>query len=313
MGSRWTPSNLRSTASQFRAILAHLKKYTESALILTRMEQQRSKYIEPGLSGLGRDSRRRLAAVLRISTGTVTPAKASEALKLPRFTAAKLLSRWAAQGWLRRIRRGIYVAVPLESERADIAVEDAWIIADAAFSPCFISGWSAGEHWGLTEQVFRTLHVSTVRRPRRRQLELGGIGFQLCTVNKQELFGLKTLWRGRTRVQVSDPSRTIIDLMIDPSAGGGLRSSVDMLQNYLATPELRDVTKLVSYARRLGVGAVFKRLGYLLQRFAPDEREAIAECARSITTGIAQLDPSLPGKRLATTWRLWLPSGWSAP
>lgn len=289
-----------------------MREYTEGALIPSNVEQKRSKYTETPLSGLGKASRAQLAALLRKSPDTVTPAVAAEVLGLTRRDAAKLLSRWAAQGWLQRVRRGIYVPVPLESERADFAPEDAWTIVATAFSPCFISGWSAAEHWGLTEQVFRTVLVSTARRPRNREPRVGGTDFRLRTVGEKEFFGLKTVWRGRTRVQVTDPSRTIVDLMSDPSLGGGLRSSVDMLQNYLSSKEYRNIAQLVSYAETLGIGAVFKRLGYLLERFAPDEREAIARCARSLTKGNAKLDPALPAKKLITAWRLWLPEGWTA-
>lgn len=275
------------------------------------MEQRRSGYTESTLSGLGRSSRAQLSAVLRKSTGVVTPALAAEVLSVSRLDAAKLLSRWSAQAWLQRVRRGIYVAVPLESERADSSPEDAWVIAEAAFAPCFISGWSAAEHWGLTEQVFRTVLVSTARRPRNRQPKLGGTAFRLRTVSPKEFFGLKTVWRGRMQVKITDASRTIVDLMADPSLGGGLRSSADMLQNYLASQEFRDVGQLVIYAETLGVGAVFKRLGYLLTRFAPEEGEAIARCRTSLTQGNAKLDPALPAKTLVTAWRLWLPDGWS--
>lgn len=277
------------------------------------MEKQRSQYTESGLSGLGRASRAQLAAVLRRSAGTVTPAMVEETLEIPRINAAKLLARWAAQGWLQRIRQGIYVAVPLESERADSPPEDSWVIAEAAFAPCYVSGWSAAEHWGLTEQVFRTVLISTTRRVRNREPRMGGIAFRLRTVNKKTFFGLRTVWRGRARVSVSDPSRTIIDLLSDPSLGGGLRSSVDMLQNYLASKEHGDVAQLVTYAETLGVGAVFKRLGYLLTKFAPEERAAIERCAKLLTMGNAKLDPALPANKLMTAWRLWLPEGWSAP
>ena len=298
--------------SAFLHDLHDLQKYTKSALIPSCMEQKRSQYSNSPLSGLGRASRAQLAAVLRKSTGTVTPVAAAEILGLPRREAAKLLSRWAMQGWLRRVRRGIYVPVPLESERADMSPEDAWVIAETAFAPCFISGWSAAEYWGLTEQVFRTVLVSTTRRPRNRAPRMAGINFRLRTVGDEAFFGLKTVWRGRARVQVTDPSRTIVDLLLDPSLGGGLRSSVDMLQSYLASKEHRNVGQVVSYARTLGVGAVFKRLGYLLERFAPEEQAAIEQCARALTQGNARLDPALPAKRLVTAWRLWLPEGWKA-
>ena len=312
----WRRAIWSATGTKGKALFdcqIRLKKCTESALIPLSMEENRSQYTISPLSGLGKASRAQLAAVLRKSGGVVTPVLAVEALSVSRVEAAKLLSRWAAQGWLQRVRRGIYVPVPLESERADSAPEDAWPIADTAFAPCFISGWSAAEYWGLTEQVFRTVLVSTTRRLRSRNPRMGRIDFRLRTVNEKEFFGLKAVWRGRTRVQVSDPSRTIVDLMSDPSLGGGLRSSADMLQNYLASKEHRNLGQLVSYAETLGVGAVFKRLGYLLERFAPDERNAIGRCARALTKGNAKLDPALPNKKLVTAWRLWLPEGWKVP
>ena len=274
------------------------------------MELTRSTYTNSPLSGLGKQSRSQLAVLLRQSTGTISPAMAAKALSLPRIDAAKLLARWAVQGWLRRVRRGIYVPVPLESERADSAPEDAWIIAEAAFAPCYISGWSAAEHWGLTEQVFRVVQVSTSRRPRDRQPKLGGIDFRLRTVSQDSFFGLKTIWRGRARVKVSDPSRTIVDLMSDPSLGGGLRSCVDMLQTYLASKEHRNIEQLLAHAKTLGIGAVFKRLGFLLERYAPDEQKAIRKCAQSLTAGYTPLDPALAAHKFVTAWNLSIPKGW---
>jgi predicted transcriptional regulator of viral defense system len=64
--------------------------------------------------------------VLRAAHGTITPEIAAAALADTRLAASKQLARWTEQGWLWRVRRGIYVPVPLESERADSAPEDAW-------------------------------------------------------------------------------------------------------------------------------------------------------------------------------------------
>lgn len=276
------------------------------------MEERRSNYSISALSGLGRGSRGQLAAVLRQSSGAVTPEQAASVLSLSRTDAAKLLARWASQGWLNRVRRGIYLPVPLESEVADAPPEDAWIVANTAFAPCFVCGWTAAEHWGLTEQVFRTVLVSTTRRPRDRKPVIGGIQFRLRTVRERELFGLRNVWRGRMQVGVTDPSRTILDLMADPSLGGGLRSSTDMLRSYLASREMRNVRQLIQYAEVFNSGAVFKRLGFLLSRFAPEEAEAIGRCRGALTQGNAKLDPALPEDKLVTAWRLWLPRGWDA-
>jgi predicted transcriptional regulator of viral defense system len=112
------------------------------------------------------------------------------------------------------------------------------------------------------------------------------------------------------KVSVSDPSRTILDVLNDPLLGGGLRSATDFLVNYLKSDN-HDLDLLMDYAERLGNGAVFKRMGFLLERLAPEEREVIDACRVRITTGNASLDPALASDKLVTRWRLWVPEGWA--
>lgn len=282
----------------------------QSAVIHFMSELVRSKYTESDSKGLGGQSRARLGELLRRTTGTVSPQQAAQVLKLPPDKAAKLLARWASQGWLARVRRGLYVPVPLEAQTPDVALEDSWLVAEQLFSPCYIGGWSAAEHWGMTEQIFRTLMVFTTRKPRDRSPVLRGTSFQLHSVREQALFGLKPVWRGQVRVQVSDPSRTMVDLLADPARGGGLRATVDVLRTYLDSNEFKNLKLLLDYTERLANGAVFKRLGYLLERYAPSETDAIAFCRAHLSQGNTKLDPALSPNKLATAWRLWLPEGW---
>lgn len=261
------------------------------------------------MNGLGKADRARLSAVLRGTKGTISVAEAAEILDMPGSGAAKLLSRWAKKGWLARVRRGLYVSVPLESRTADVPLEDAWVIADKLFGPCYIGGWSAAEYWDLTEQIFRTLIVLTTQRPRDRKPTLKGTAFWLKTVPDSAMFGLKAVWRGSEKVNVSDATRTILDLLGDPQLGGGLRSTVDIFRNYLNS-EKKDLKLLLEYAERLGNGAVFKRLGFLLEQYAENEQDVIDSCYEKLTAGNTKLDPALKAERLITRWRLWVPERW---
>src|SRR6266513_4344304 len=262
------------------------------------------------IGGLSRSSRQQLARVLRFSKGTIAADDAAQALHVDRSEAAQLLTRWSALGWLSRVRRGLYVPVPLESSTADIALEDSWTVAERLFAPCYVGGWSAAQHWGLTEQLFRSTLVVTTRRPRARRVEARGAVFILRTVGQNAMFGLKPIWRGKTKVNVSDPTRTIVDLLDTPALGGGIRSVLDMLKSWLRS-EYRDPKLLIRYAEQLGNKAVFKRLGFLAATFAPNEQELVEECRKRLSTGIAKLDPKLPADRLATAWRLWIPAGFA--
>jgi len=124
------------------------------------------------------------------------------------------------------------------------------------------------------------------------------------------MFGLKPLWRGKVKVNVSDPTRTIVDLLDTPALGGGIRSVLDILKSYFGSAH-RDPQLLIRYADQLGNKAVFKRLGFLAATFTPNEAEIVAECRKRLSAGNAKLDPKLPGRRIVTAWRLQVPAGFA--
>ena len=258
-------------------------------------------------AGLSATSRSQLSKLLRDSPPIVTPTLAAAALGLTPEVAARRLAAWSRSGWLARVRRGAYVPVPIESESADVALDDAWSVAAAMFAPCYVGGWSAAEHWGLTEQIFRSTCVMTATRPRERQLVLRKARFELHTVALARFVGMKTVWRGRTRVQVSNPARTLIDMLADPALGGGIRNVTEMLAK-LVHDQPKEAAKLGDNAAKIGIGAVYKRLGFLLQRDHPDQVALIELCRTHLTAGYAKLDPALPADRLVTAWRVWVPA-----
>ena len=258
-------------------------------------------------TGLSANSRIQLSKLLRGSPPVVTSSQAAAVLGVTSAVAARRLAAWSRSGWLARVRRDAYVPVPIESESADVALDDAWSVAAAMFSPCYVGGWSAAEHWGLTEKLFRSICVMTTRRPRERQLVLRKARFELHTVAQAQFVGMRTVWRGGTRVQVSDPARTLIDMLANPALGGGVRHVTEMLAS-LVHDQPKEAAKLAGYAAKIGSGAVYKRLGFLLQRDHPDQAALIEWCRARLTAGYAKLDPALPADRLVTAWRVWVPA-----
>jgi predicted transcriptional regulator of viral defense system len=199
--------------------------------------------------------RAKLAKLLRETKGTVSAEQAAASLGVTPREAAKTLARWARQGRLSRVRRGLYVPVPLEAGTGDVALEEPWIIAERLFNPCYVGGWSAAEHWGLTEQIFRSVLVMTTKKPRKRKLVIKGTTFVLRTIQSDSFFGTKPVWRGQVKVNVSDSTRTVLDILDDPALGGGARPMTDVFRNYLGSKS-KDLPLLISYAERLGHGAV---------------------------------------------------------
>lgn len=259
-------------------------------------------------SAKGGRRREKLSAVLRSSKDLVTVDDASAALKVDRSTAAKTLARWNSQGWLRRVRRGLYAPVPLTASQSDQVIEDAWVLVPELFGPGYVGGASAAHHWDLTEQLFRTVFVYTARPVRQTDHVVEGVRFSVHHIREKLLFGTRPLWRGRIKIQVSDVHRTLIDMLDDPSAGGGSRHVADCVAEYFRRED-SDPRRLIDYADRLGNGAVFKRLGFLAERVG-GPATLIEACLERLTTGNAKLDPALASPRLVRRWRLWVPASW---
>lgn len=253
-------------------------------------------------------SRARLAAVLRATKEVVSIDDAAGVLELDRAAAAKVLSRWLEQGWLRRVGRGIYVPVPLDLAGNEQVVEDPWVLVPTLFGRCYIGGWTAAHHWDLTEQLFNETLVFTTRRINEKRAIAQGVAFLLHHVGQKRLYGLKSIWRGSLRISISDPTRTMIDMLAMPETGGGIDHVAECLSAH-AKSKGYDGDLLIRYAEQFGNGAIFKRLGFLAETRLHDAGLAGA-CRARLTQGYAQLDPALSARRLHTAWRLWVPERW---
>ena len=257
------------------------------------------------------EGRRRLAAVIQEAGDIVQIADAERTLDVSRTAAAKLLSRWSRQGWLRRVGPGIYAPVSLDSLVSEQVLDDPWVLVPALYDPAYIGGRTAAEYWDLTEQIFHDIVVMTERPVRTESLKHHGTRFTLRHVQAGMMFGTKSVWRGRTRIAVADVHRTIIDMLDDPKLGGGIQHVDDCLASYFRHRS-QDSGKLIAYADRIGNGAIFKRLGFLAE-CRSGNTALLDACRERLTQGNAKLDPTLSCPRLATRWRLFVPESWIPP
>lgn len=267
------------------------------------------------IEGINRENRALLERLHREMPGAFDVEHASTVLDLDAGRTRTLLAYLARRGWLSRVRRGLYVAVPLDTRRPGEWTEDAWVVAERTFSPCYIGGWTACQHWGLTEQVFRTVLVVTGRKVRGREPVIQGTPYRVTVRSEDKLFGTTVVWRQQVRVRVSDPSRTIVDLLDDPTLGGGMRNVADVVHEYL-TGEHRDDDLLIAYADRLGNRAGFKRLGFVLEHLGINALGLVEACLERRSAGLVALDPSVQLKgRIVRRWgiranvRLGTPGG----
>jgi len=264
--------------------------------------------MKSNIAGLGKRERAQLSIVLKARTAVVTPQAAALALKIEQNKAAQLLARWSKKGWLSRVKRGVYIPVPLQSQTSEVMADEPWALAKALFAPCYIGGWSAAEHWDFTEQIFNSVMVFTTKKVDERELNLNGAKFTVKTIKQERLFGTKAEWLQNQKVEVSDPTRTVVDAFNDPATVGGIRMAIDVLERYMRSSH-KDLERLFDYSLKMKNTAIFKRLGFIFSQNWPDEVRSIEKFRRAIKSGYSQLDPASPGKSLVTLWGLFVPQG----
>jgi len=259
-----------------------------------------------GARGLGDTERRVLSALAALERPTIAADDVIRRLGVSRPAATLTLSRRARKGWLRRLRRGLYAVVPLSSASGQPVVEDPLAVAMELFAPCYISGWTAAQHWELTEHVFNTGAVYSATPQRRSNQQVGGVTYRIRRVPEKAIFGTTRVWSGTVAVQMATVHRTVIDVLDAPEMGGGGRQSLDIVRAYWKRPDA-DPETVLDLASRLGRGSVFKRLGFTAEQFSQPGEAWLARCQDRVSAGVSLLDPGGPKRGpIVSRWRLRL-------
>lgn len=103
-------------------------------------------------------------------------------------------------------------------------------------------------------------------------------------------------------MDISDLERTVIDGLRQPEYCGGV---TEVAKGLWMRPADIQPAKIVDYALRWRVGAVTRRLGYLLELYEIAPEPELARLRRALTSTYVPLDPILPreGPHRAR-WRL---------
>ena len=199
-----------------------------------------------------------------------------------------------------RLVPGLFVLVPPELGSATEYAGNPYIIARelVAGAPYYISHASAMElHSMLTQPQF-VVFASATKRLRSRTIH--GAEFRFVFLRPEHLFGVTNRWVTKQEsVRLSDLERTVIDGLRRPEYCGGVSEVVKGM--WIRRSDLNP-NRLIDYALRLGVGAVIRRLGYLLDLYQIASGRALDRLRRVLTSTYVVLDP------LARwIWRPWFP------
>ncbi len=222
--------------------------------------------------------------------------EAAKFLEVESAAAARVLSTLVKRGWITRHRKGIYELAPLWAS-ADQPYDPGRFTALGRWvrEPYYVGFRSALEIRDLLDYPVRgrlwiavpaSRHTPTTLRDRVTWVVL-----------RIDLFtwGRERLWVGSETIWVSDLERTLLDGLHLPRHIGGVSEVVAVL---VRTWSKLDRKRLVAHTKRLGIDAVRRRLGLLLEAVDLPGASDIAVQLHALGSQRRRspviLDPSLP-------------------
>jgi predicted transcriptional regulator of viral defense system len=215
-----------------------------------------------------------------------------------------LLHRLEQSRLLQRLKHGTYALAAGPHGASEV---HPFAVGMALIDPSAISGWSALNHHGLTEQIPRLVSLTTPKRvvtPAMRGAaaadakapasvwNVAGQQFEIVNVIPSLFFGVEEVWFGDSKVRIFDKERALLDCFALPRRFGGVAEGLGMVEDHLRELNLE---RLVAHAVRYGKAAVAKRVGFALELAGAPP--AWVEPLRSLPmTGFRPLDPTRPTK-----------------
>lgn len=226
-------------------------------------------------------------------------------LAMKRDTARNFVRKLVDRAVAIRLKPGLYILVPFELGRERAYMGNPLIVARELNNGAeyYLSHGTAMEIHGMVTQPRLVFHVTILTN--RRPITIMDAEFRFHASREELFFGLMDHWvTKQERVRISDPERTIIDGLRMPEYCGGL---TELAKGIWMKKEELDGGRLVDYALRMDIGAVIRRLGYLMELYqigSPETRDPLRE---RLTETVVRLEPLLPaGGKFLHRWRLQL-------
>lgn len=188
-------------------------------------------------------------------------------------TAYSLLNRLMRKDWVRKARKNIYSVVnPATGQLVATRYQIACAITDTAY----ISHHSAFEYYGLANQVYYEVYVSSDTK--FNHFKYDHVTYKYIASRMSEgVFEAKNT----TGVRITDLERTVVDSIRDFNKIGGFEELLNCLEgiHYL------DEKKLKRYLDLYNTQGLYQKVGYLLDHYRKEmhiSKEFIEYCKGKI-------------------------------
>ena len=226
-------------------------------------------------------------------------------LRLDEASSRNFVRKLVNRGVVTRLKPGLFILVPFELGKETEYIGNPFVVAREIMGGknYFLSHATAMEiHGGITQPQL-VVYITTLKP--RRSITALGTEFKFIRNQKRYFFGLSDHWvTKQEKVIVSDLERTIIDGLKQPEYCGGL---TEVAKGLWMRHQDVNINRLISYAIKISVGAVIRRLGFLLELYKIGTSEDWEILSSHLTETYVRLDPLLsPEGKFLRKWRLQL-------
>lgn len=216
-------------------------------------------------------------------------------------TAYSKLNRLMKKGLVKKIRKNIYSVV---NPATGLIVATRYQIACAITNTAYISHHSAFEYYGLANQVFYEVYVSS-------ETKFNHFGYDHVTfkyVASRMKVGVVDA-KNTTGVRITDLERTVIDSIRDLNKIGGFEELINCLESvhYL------DEKKLKRYLDIYNTQGLYQKAGFLLDHYRKEiqlSKEFLEYCKSKIGKSKRYLvSEAKENSYYNSEWELMVPEG----
>ncbi len=228
-----------------------------------------------------------------------------EILHLNEIMSSNFVKRLIERGVATRLKPGLFILVPMEMGTASEYTGNPFITAREVMNGMdyYLSHATAMEIHGMVTQPQFVVYITALKP--HRPLKIHGTEFRFICSQKRLFWGLTDHWvTKQEKIKVSNLERTIIDGLKQSEYCGGI---TEVAKGLWIRHQDININTLIEYAKKINIGSVTRRLGYLLELYKIGTPEDWHKLNVHFTETYVRLDPLLPSEgKYLRKWRLQL-------
>jgi len=176
--------------------------------------------------------------------------------------ASKILERLERKQYLERVKRGIYLYIPLEYGYENrFPPMNSLVVGSVLVDSYYFGYQTANRFHGFTTQFSPVTYICTTRS--RRTHKWRSIRYKFVNLVQKKFFGYEKYLSDGCEIFIACPEKAVLDSIDKPDYCGGLSQVVAVVLN--AFERGLDKEKLLDYAIRFDSNTLIQRLGYLVE------------------------------------------------